>query len=201
MPRIAPSRLRCANVAAAFLVFAAPARAELRLPGPALGGSEMREMVGAAEHKATDILGQPARDVGLFEPDVPEALQRASRDPYGLGPAWSCADIDSEIAQLDESLGPEPPGGEPAKENRVGKVAEAGGRAVVNSLIPFRTVVREVSGAAPAQRRFQAAVDVGHERRGFLLGVYRARNCEPVASTAPVPHGPRREYDDGSAIP
>jgi hypothetical protein len=195
MPRIAPAALRCAQVAAALLAFAAPARAAPSISGLAPTGSEIRETLSYAEHKATDILGQPVRDVGLFGRGVPESLQRAGRDPYGLAPASSCADIDSEIAQLDGALGPEPVAGERVKENRVEKMAEAGGRAAVNSLIPFRTVVREVSGAAPAERRLQAAISIGHERRGFLRGVYLARSCEPAASPEPEPQRADGEPD------
>ena len=48
---------------------------------------------------------------------------------------------------------------------------------MVNSLIPFRGIVREVSGAAPAERRLAAAIDAGFARRGFLRGVLSARGC------------------------
>ncbi len=44
----------------------------------------------------------------------------------------------------------------------------------MNSLIPFRGLVREVSGAGPAERRLNAAIDAGIARRGFLRGLQRA---------------------------
>ena len=66
------------------------------------------------------------------------------------------------------------PGNRPAKRS----VAKIGGTAVVNSLIPFRGVVREISGAAAADRRLQAATDAGIARRGFLRGVYQTRGCK-----------------------
>ena len=53
-----------------------------------------------------------------------------------------------------------------------------GGRALVNSVIPFRGVVREVTGAAPAERQYNAAVDAGLARRGFLRGVHQTRKCK-----------------------
>jgi hypothetical protein len=109
---------------------------------------------------------------------IPDTLVRASRDPYALADGQSCEQVISEIEELDSFLGPELTGGADRKENRVGKLAEAGGRAAVNSVIPFRTLVREVTGAAPAQRRFEAAVDLGYARRGFLRGVYRMRSCD-----------------------
>ena len=65
--------------------------------------------------------------------------------------------------------------GAQTNENRASKIAEAGGKTIVNSLIPFRGLVREVSGAAPAQRRLNAAIDAGYARRGFLRGLAKAK--------------------------
>ncbi len=55
--------------------------------------------------------------------------------------------------------------GTETKENRAGKLAEAGGKAVINSIIPFRSLLREVTGAAPADRRLNAALDASYARR------------------------------------
>lgn len=68
--------------------------------------------------------------------------------------------------------------GREANENRTGKIAEAVGKTVVNSLIPFRGLVREISGAAPAERRLQAAVTAGIARRGYLRGLASAKGCK-----------------------
>jgi len=194
MSQVAHVALRLVSAVAACMAVAAPALAQTVGSEAPPAGPGIGDRLSYAEHKATDILTQPVRDVGLFGRDVPAPLQRASREPYGLGPTWSCADIGSEIAQLDGPLGPEPLSGGGPRESRVAKVAEAGGRAAVNSLIPFRTVVREVSGAAPAERRLEAAIDIGHERRGFLRGVYRARNCDPAA-VRPSPQPSVGEHD------
>ncbi|MFC3215346.1 hypothetical protein [Novosphingobium panipatense] len=82
------------------------------------------------------------------------------------------------MAELGEVLGPDYVPGHGTKENRAGKLAEAGGKTVVNALIPFRGLVREVSGAAPAERRYNAALDAGLVRRGFLRGLAVARGCK-----------------------
>jgi len=47
----------------------------------------------------------------------------------------------------------------------------------VNTLLPFRGIVREVSGAAPAERKLAAAVGAGFARRGYLRGLHQARRC------------------------
>jgi CheY-like chemotaxis protein len=46
-------------------------------------------------------------------------------------------------------------------------------------------LVREISGAAPAERRLQAAVTAGIARRGYLRGLAGARSCK-IAPVAPV---------------
>ena len=56
-------------------------------------------------------------------------------------------------------------------------MSKAGGTALVDSIIPFRGLVREVSGAASSERRVQIATYAGVARRGFLHGMYRARGC------------------------
>ena len=48
---------------------------------------------------------------------------------------------------------------------------------MVNSIIPFRGIVRELTGAAAAQRRYADAIDAGYARRGFLRGLQTARRC------------------------
>lgn len=141
-----------------------------------------------AEHTAGDILVQPIRDTGLMNVEIPEPLIRATAAPYALSDGVSCAEISAEIAGLSAVLGPDLTADPAQHESRVGKLAEAGGRAAVNSLIPLRTLVREVTGAAPAQRRLQQAVELGYARRGFLRGIYRLRDCpaDLAAGTGPV---------------
>jgi hypothetical protein len=128
--------------------------------------------------KAGEIVTQPARDVGAVQAEIPPVLQAASKGPYGLSGVNTCAQISANIARLTEVLGPDFTAGAAMQENRAGKVAEAGGRTIVNTIIPFRGLVRELTGAAPAQRRLNAAIDAGHARRGFLHGLYRARRCK-----------------------
>ncbi|WP_296596049.1 hypothetical protein [Phenylobacterium sp.] len=142
----------------------------------------------AAGRAAGDILAQPIRDAGLLTAEIPDPLVRATIDPYALPDPASCTEIQSEIGDLNGVLGSDLAGDFGPREGRAARLAEAGGRAAVNSLIPFRVVVRELTGAAPAQRRFQAAVDLGYARRGFLRAVYRLRNCEAEpAATGDAP--------------
>jgi hypothetical protein len=129
--------------------------------------------------KAGEIVTQPARDIGVAKKEIPPALEKASEDPYDLKGLKSCKQLAHAVTELNEALGPDfVTGSEKKKDNRAGKLAEAGGQTIVNSFIPFRGLVREITGAAPAQRRLNAAIDAGYARRGFLRGVHHMRNCK-----------------------
>lgn len=123
------------------------------------------------------VATQPVRDVGLRRTAVPPVLAEAAADPYGLTGLRTCAQISAALAALNGALGPDFDARPAARGSRAGRLAETGGRAVVDSVIPFRGVVRELSGSAESDRRLQAATDAGIARRGFLRGVHRARGC------------------------
>jgi len=124
------------------------------------------------------IASQPAKDVGVAKTKFPPALMAARDDPYSHKGIKTCRQISAAFHELTDVLGPDFKVGPPKKENRAGKLAEAGGQTVVNSLIPFRGLVREITGAAPAQRRLNSAIDAGYARRGFLRGVHQSRKCK-----------------------
>jgi hypothetical protein len=128
------------------------------------------------------IVAQPARDVGVSKTVIPPVLQRAQDNPYDLTGLKTCVQLKASVEELTGVLGPDFVVGNNRKENRAGRLAEAGGRTIVNTLIPFRGLVREISGAAPAQRRMDDAVDAGFARRGFLRGVSLARRCPGSAN-------------------
>lgn len=122
---------------------------------------------------AKEVVTQPGRDVGIDKKDVPAILAEAADDPYSLDSARTCGQITNAIRALNEELGPDF-GAEPGKKP---SLLKAGSAAVVNTLLPFRGIVREVSGAASADRRLAAAAQAGIARRGFLRGIYTSRKC------------------------
>jgi len=165
---------RSAWVAAAGLLLSAAQAPAQNAQGTEAERPKWRE----SADKAGEIASQPARDVGAVEQKIPPVLLLASADPYSLKAAGSCTQIAIAIGNLNGALGPDYSTSRIAtKENRAGKLAEAGGQTVINSLIPFRGLVREMTGAAPAQRRLNAAIDAGYARRGFLRGLYLSRKC------------------------
>src|SRR5690606_21992519 len=93
----------------------------------------------------------------------------------------SCGPLIREVEKLDNLLGddfdlPQNIRGGPS----AGRVAQS----VVGSFIPFRGIIREVSGANQPQRKMQAAIQAGLSRRGFLKGVGQARGCRYPARPA-----------------
>ena len=132
---------------------------------------------GSTGDRVGRIATEPARDVGLQRVTVPPILEQAAVDPYSLVNMRNCGQLAVEVGALSRVLGPDFDAARAPRRHRNGEIAEAGGRAVVNSIIPFRGVVRELSGAASADRRLQAAIDAGIARRGFLRGTQRARGC------------------------
>ena len=127
--------------------------------------------------KAVEIGGQPVRDIGISRRDIPPILEKAHDDPYSLKGLKTCRQLASEVTALNAVLGPDYIVGNEVKESRAGRLAAAGGRTLVNSIIPFRGLVREISGAAPAERRLNAAIDAGYARRGFIRGVHAKQGC------------------------
>lgn len=143
---------------------------------PVLAAAQEQPQKPSDIDKAGKIVSQPARDIGAVKTRIPPPLEEASTDPYATEGLATCPALAARIDELDGVLGPDFGEGERNKTS----LAELGGRAVVNSLIPFRGIVREVSGAAAADRRLEAAVEAGLARRGFLRGLYLARNCSPA---------------------
>lgn len=125
-----------------------------------------------------DIVAQPTKDIGINKTQIPDVLTRAEVSPYAMADTANCARMAKALAELDDVLGPDYTVEQAETGSRAGKIAEAGGRAVVNSIIPFRGIVREVTGAADADRRYASAVDAGIARRGFLRGLQTAQGCQ-----------------------
>lgn len=138
-------------------------------PEPGKNGNEAGRAMG-------DIVTTPLQDTNLKKKRIPEVLELARGGPYAMTGLNTCVSINRNIAALSQVLGTDFDTPEDRRPNR-GRQAASVGKSVVESFIPFRGVIREVSGAAAAQREWDAAVDAGIARRGFLRGVARSRGC------------------------
>jgi hypothetical protein len=135
----------------------------------------------SAEKVAEDAAMTPVEDVNIKKTEIPPVLLSAADDPYSNEATRNCAQLTTALASLDAVLGPDFDSG---TEGKHGLNTTSVAKSVVGSFIPFRGVIREVSGAAGAKRRYDAAVDAGIARRGYLRGVARSKGCKrPAAET------------------
>lgn len=130
---------------------------------------------------AMDVAKTPVTDLNLDKKEIPEVLLEAERQPYSLKNLSKCSQIVGAVRELNDILGPDIdlPQAERDKLNE-GRL----GKALVGMLIPFRGLIREVSGANDQEKRWQAAIDSGLARRGFLKGVGQTKGCAYPARPA-----------------
>ena len=135
--------------------------------------------------RARQVVTQPLTDVNLRQREIPPILQAIGDDPYRTEGLAGCRRIAAAVAELDAVLGPD--FDQPSDDRRRDRAANLGltvAGEVIGGLIPFRSLVREVSGANAAQERRQAAFLAGAARRSFLKGYGQSRRCEPPAAPA-----------------
>jgi hypothetical protein len=130
---------------------------------------------------AKDVATTPITDLNLRKDEIPTVLTNATQQAYGLSGISTCSQIAAAVEELDAALGPDidlPQN----SSNRIrgGRVAQS----VVGSFIPFRGVIREVSGANNRDRELNSAIMAGVARRAFLKGTGQARNCRYPARSA-----------------
>ena len=123
---------------------------------------------------AQQVAETPLTDLNVKKGEIPPILLRAQANPYSLSGLRSCPAIIREVGGLNAVLGDDV---DIASARKKGLTAGGVAQSVVGSLIPFRSVVRELSGANAEQRRLEAVIRAGMARRGFLKGVGLSRGC------------------------
>lgn len=133
---------------------------------------------------ATEVAKTPLRDLNLDARDIPEVLSLAAANPYALAADGSCEAMVSTIAELDQVLGAD----YDIADDSVDSAINAGrvGQGVVGAIIPFRGIVREVTGAAANDRELRAAYTAGMVRRAFLKGHGLGKGCAYPARPKPA---------------
>lgn len=128
-----------------------------------------------------DVAKTPISDLNIAKDDIPEVLLTSAEAPYAPASGSGCEGISIAISDLDRVLGPdydlEDTEGDRLSEGRIAQ-------SVVGSFIPFRGIIREVSGAADHKREFEAAIMAGMVRRAYLKGLGQASGCPYPARPA-----------------
>ena len=135
--------------------------------------------------RAEDVAMSPLADVNLHKKDVPPVLEAALANPYDLAGLKTCAGFSSAIMDLDSALGDDiDVARAKTDDEKMGNSAGAIAKSVIGSFIPFRGVIRELSGANAQQRAWDRALYAGSVRRAFLKGVGQSKGCAYPARPA-----------------
>ncbi len=138
-----------------------------------------------------DAAMAPLEDLNLKREQIPLILQDAVNKPYDLTGLDRCDAIAREVRKLDALLGkdfdePPPPKDDSTLGEKSGKVANDAAvgavRGASRSIIPFRGLVRQMTGADAHAKEVDNAIQAGKVRRAYLKGVGMNKNCAPPAA-------------------
>lgn len=165
------ARWRLGAAAALVLCALSPAHAQVTMPGDEPG-------VGDVARTPLDILN-------IDPEDIPQVLVEATENPYAIDGLTTCNAIVAEIARIDTVLGADFDIAVDEEGRRIsqGRIAQS----VIGSFIPFRGIVREVTGANKRRRAVNLAITAGMVRRGFLKGMGEQRGCAYPARPNRIP--------------
>jgi hypothetical protein len=127
---------------------------------------------------AGDVVTTPLSDINLKKREIPPLLLEVEKDPYSLAGMNSCNAVIAEVEKLNTALGPDfDETIVTDKDQKRGATAMGITGGVIQGLIPFRGLIREISGANKAELDFRTAIYAGVVRRGFLKGYGAHRRC------------------------
>jgi|CXWL01.1.fsa_nt_gi hypothetical protein len=147
-------------------------------------------VVGTVEGAWAAVL-TPFEDIGVKKQSIPEKLQQIVDNPYALPQRpTTCESVQTEIVELDNLLGPDVC----TPSNKIGFVGSSKGEYVEKgagfardhavgmvsgkvNIIPFRGIVRRISGAEKHVKLVERSYQAGKLRRAFLKGLLVYGGC------------------------
>lgn len=171
-------------IAFLFLTFALAACATSAEKNVADGG-KLGTKSSEKENTADSVMSQPFKDLGIIKKSVPPALAQIA-NPYAVPKDIDCTYVKYQLTQLDDALGPEsvrPSNFDDRNSSEknteiASQAATSALKSAASSWIPARSIVRKLTGAEKADNEWQRAVELGKVRRGFLWGIFYAKNCD-----------------------
>lgn len=140
-----------------------------------------------------DAAASPLKDVNLIRENAPEEF-KAIKNPYNVDPEITCDEIAVEVTRLNELLGRDwdiPP---PDKKGMSDRAADGASTAFLDTVastasgfIPYRGIVRTVTGANSHATKVRKAYERGSHRRTFLKGMGLIKACDYPAAPLPIP--------------
>jgi hypothetical protein len=161
-------------------------------------------------NEAVDAATGPLEDLNIKKREIPEPLIAAMKSPYAAPEKPTCDATKREITALDDVLGPDlTPYVEKQGEGEFMSLANfeaelpsadgvpemafdaAKGMAISSiqsqvNIIPFRSIVRKVTGADRYQKKVTRAYEAGKLRRAYLKGYAQERFGKLCLSPPPV---------------
>lgn len=129
---------------------------------------------------------QPLTDLNITRAEIPAPLKSAAAAPYHQVTDESCSAIGAEVLRLDAALGDDLDAVEEGEDESVASKLAAGAlRSLTTGWIPFRGILRNITGAEAHAKAVREAVLAGAVRRAYLKGVGERQGC-------PTPAAPRR---------
>jgi hypothetical protein len=143
-------------------------------------GSLFAQTIRGSIEGAVEAAQSPLVDLNIKKQDIPEPLTLIAGNPYGMDGKPKCKHIQEEIATLDELLGADAHYSSDGKlslnqEDAPDYVKDGAGKA---SIIPFRSIVRKVTGADKHSKAVARAYESGKIRRAYLRGVSFSMKCK-----------------------
>jgi hypothetical protein len=151
-------------------------------------GDVAGETIAGTAQDTVDTLRMPFEDLNLVSDEIPKPLAGLAENPYVPPPKPFCKTIAFEAAALNEVLGPDIGDAPPPLLLQDGAYAEKAAEIARHSAVsfvrgqvnvmPFRSVVRRISGAERHSKEVARAFDAGRLRRAYLKGLSLAYQCK-----------------------
>ncbi len=148
---------------------------------PAAAAAQDGEKTDSVAKDALDAVTQPFEDLNLRSKDIPAILIIAEAAPYELSAVTGqededdCKLIRQEVQFLEEVLGAD--ADQDADETGLANKGLQMGGSLLSGLIPFRGVVRQLSGANAERAKMTRAIYAGIARRSYLKGYAQGIGC------------------------
>ena len=130
----------------------------------------------------------PLHDFNMIRKDIPMVLQQSLENPFKLEPPqeWTCDNSATRLDELDEVLGPDNQAPDKGLSKEVSKFVRNQLSDFATGWLPFRGVVRRVTGSAAHEEKVANAWRAGERQRAYLYGWREARECAARVVYKPV---------------
>jgi hypothetical protein len=139
-------------------------------------------------NRSGEIVKQPLKDLNIIQDEIPAVLLDAKSAPYAKSQEATCESLTTEIEDLDVALGRDLDLDQEADDSMSKKISDETfnlARGAISGLIPYRGILRRVTGAEKHARAINEALLAGAVRRSYLKGFGESLGCA-------YPAAPRR---------